>query len=99
MEGWDAPLTDWIEEIKEYTNAEVVQMSKEALERIKARTPVASGQLRDGWQLEQMIEDGIMSVEIINDIEYVLFAEYGTDKYAGKFMVEQTLNELAEGTI
>jgi len=98
-EGWDAPLSDWTEEIKLYTNKEVKRMATEAISKIKARTPSLSGKLRAAWYMEQMIEEGLLSITIINKVEYGIFVEYGTHRVAGRYMMEQTFNELVEGVI
>jgi len=97
--SWDAPLTDWVKDIETYSNKEIRKMTREAFIRIKQRTPEDSGQLKAGWYLKYMKENGILEAKIVNDVEYVVFVELGTYKMAGAHMVEQTLNELAEGVI
>ena len=97
MAEWN--LTSWIAEVEEYTNAEIRRMTEHAFQRILARTPVRTGRLKAGWVLHYALNQGILEATIINEVEYVLFVEYGTYKMAPRAMVEQTLRELEEGLL
>jgi hypothetical protein len=57
------------------------------VEIIRAKTPVVTGRLRDGFHLNA--EGGID-----NDVEYGPEVELGTSTRPGRFMVEQSLNEI-----
>lgn len=98
-DGWDKPLTDWMDVVEKYTNDEIHRMTTGAFESIKEKTPVDSGRLQAAWFVKEMMSQGIISTEIINEEEYVIFIEYGNSKVAGRYMVETTLNQLIEGTI
>lgn len=96
-EGWDAPVTDWIGEVKMATNKEILSIAKQAFDKIRARTPVVTGKLKAAWVFEEMVNEGLISVSIVNKEEYVLMIEYGTVATGGRYMVERTINELVEG--
>ena len=45
------------------------------LDEAVARTPVATGRLRDGWRIEP---GGDGSVRVVNDVPYAASVEYGS---------------------
>ena len=92
--GWDKPLTDFTIEVRNFTNAEIKKLAAEALTKIKARTPVRSGELQASWYIDQMVTNGIVEITILNDQPYAIFVEYGTQYMAGVHMLEQTINEI-----
>lgn len=55
---------------------------------IRAKTPVKTGQLRDGFLLTT---DGF----IINDVEYATVVEFGSVDKPGVFMVERSAPDMA----
>jgi hypothetical protein len=65
------------------------QFGIELLERTRARTPVRTGNLRDGWGFK--LKD--TSIEVYNTQPYATFVEYGTDKIAPRAMLRTSLAE------
>jgi hypothetical protein len=96
-EGWDAPITDWIGEMKVASNAEIKAIAKAGFEKIKERTPVQTGELQAAWIYDEAMEQGLIEIVIENKKEYVLMVEYGTVYTGGRYMLERTINEIVEG--
>lgn len=65
------------------------EYSKELLDRVKARTPVITGTLRDGWEYELSQKD----VAVRNRVPYASFVEYGTEKMEPRAMLRTTAAE------
>ena len=68
----------------------IIDVSMDAIDvaTIRAKTPVITGRLRDGFELTS---DG----NIINEVPYAALVEWGTVKMAGRFMVERSVDEIA----
>lgn len=60
--------------------------------RIKARSPVKTGRLRDGWQAN--LEGYGLRIE--NPVPYTIFQEMGTKHFPGKQMLSSTYPEIVE---
>lgn len=56
---------------------------------IRAKTPVVTGQLRDGFDITT-------NGDIENDVEYADEVEFGTNNKPGHFMVERSLSEIGD---
>jgi hypothetical protein len=67
---------------------------KEALKRVKQKTPVLTGRLQAGWKGELTAEE----IRINNDVPYAGFVEYGTDRMAPRGMLRATVLETPEIT-
>jgi hypothetical protein len=65
------------------------QFGIELLERTRARTPVRTGNLRDGWGFK--LKD--TSIEVYNTQPYATYVEYGTDKIAPRAMLRTSIAE------
>lgn len=65
-----------------------IRFDQQDVNTIKDKTPVDTGRLRDGWELN---DD-----EIINEVEYAGYVEYGTIHMPGAFMVERSIPEIQE---
>ena len=61
----------------------------EFLERVRARTPVRTGALQEGWGFKPRLE----SIDIYNVEDYAGYVEYGTEKMAPRAMLRTTLLE------
>lgn len=61
----------------------------EFLERVRARTPVLTGALKDGWGFNMKQQ----SIDIWNTQDYAGYVEYGTEKMAPRAMLRTTLLE------
>lgn len=59
------------------------------LESIKSKTPVITGRLRDGFMIEKTAE----GYDIVNDVPYAGFVEYGTATQRPQGMVRRALLE------
>jgi hypothetical protein len=78
------------------------ELAGRLLAKAIARTPVKTSKLRQGWQLGAIIKlpDGGVHVEIVNNVEYALYVEYGhvtrlrTGWVNGKFMLTLSEQEL-----
>ena len=96
-EGWDAPITDFIDVIKTASNVEIKAIAKSAFDKIRERTPVQTGELKAAWIYEEAMAQGLIEIVIENKKEYVLMVEYGTVYTGGRYMLERTINEIVEG--
>ena len=57
------------------------------LRKVKVRTPVDRGRLRDSWRIERVYKDGTEYVaEIINSMEYASYVENGHRQEPGRFV-------------
>ncbi|MEK4854793.1 HK97 gp10 family phage protein [Paenibacillus sp. FSL H7-0756] len=78
------------------------ELAGRLLAKAIARTPVRTGDLRRGWQIGQVVRlpGGGVHVEIVNNVEYALYVEYGhvtrlrTGWVNGKFMLTLSEEEL-----
>lgn len=77
-------LPQFIEKFKQEWMAEFLQ-------RVKAKTPVATGTLRSAWQGEMHDTE---SFTVSNDTPYASYVEYGTVHMAPVGMLTSTLNEV-----
>lgn len=67
-------------------------VATEFFERVKRRTPVITGRLRDGWQLKTTNT----SFTVSNAVPYADFVENGTPKMAPRGMLKTTVSELTD---
>lgn len=80
----------------------VRELAGRLLAKTIARTPVRTGDLRRGWQIGQVVRlpGGGVHAEIVNNVEYALYVEYGhvtrlrTGWVNGKFMLTLSAEEL-----
>lgn len=64
--------------VGEFIRDFLLEMAMRALRKIKKRTPVATGKLREKWSVGKVVKSGSnYEVEIFNNIEYASFVEYG----------------------
>lgn len=61
----------------------------ELLERVRARTPVRTGDLKGGWGFQMRQE----SIDIYNTKDYAGYVEFGTEKMAPRAMLRTSLLE------
>ncbi len=78
--------------IRKHLATGTLRVAQVALSRIKDRTPVDTGALRDGWRLEGSGTE----LEIVNDEEYASFVEEGTPSTQPAGMVALTLSEMED---
>jgi hypothetical protein len=65
------------------------EFGKEFTARVKARTPVDTGALQEGWEFQMKDQD----VEVRNRLPYASYVERGTEKMEGRFMLATTADE------
>lgn len=75
-------------------DALIENVLKEAMNRIERRTPVRSGALQAGWELEK--SKG--SYQITNKQDYAIYVEEGTATTPPVGMVRTTMEELQQIT-
>lgn len=102
MADFDVDITTWVNKAKEKTGAAPMAIAHAAVDRLKELTPVETGTLRAGWQVEQ-ISEGEIAIE--NNVVYARRINDGfvgrdsLGRYydqAGQHMVEQVLAELPQ---
>ena len=71
----------------EFTKDIANEIAARLLRRIKQKTPVKEGTLRNGWAIGQITQKGkSYTIEIINPIEYASYVEYGHRQTPGRFV-------------
>lgn len=76
--------------------------AQKVISRTKSRTPVDTGALKASWQIGKIeITNNKYSVDILNNMDYASFVEYGTVernwKYKdGVFMLTKSINEVEQ---
>lgn len=68
------------------------EFADEFEERVKMRTPVDTGRLRNGWIV--VVTDDDISVE--NHVPYAGYVEQGTEHMSGAHMLAITMTEVPE---
>lgn len=66
--------------------------AEEFEKRLKQRTPVNSGKLRDGW--ERIVTADAILVQ--NKVKYATYVENGTEHMAGAHMLKTTKSESSQ---
>ena len=71
-------------------------LALEAFNRMRARTPVDTGFAKAGWRIlsEKWTKDWIV-VDIWNEVNYIIFLEFGWSKKAPLGMMRVTLEQMA----
>lgn len=71
----------------EFTKDIANEIAMRLLRRIKQKTPVKEGTLRNGWAIGQITQKGnSYTIEIINPVEYASYVEYGHRQTPGRFV-------------
>lgn len=87
-------------EIQKALNDWIVKQSnlkmQEVVDGVKEKTPVKTGRARDGWQVEQDIKQVGDTGRIVNEVPYIGWLNFGTDRMSGHHMVERTLQEVSK---
>lgn len=102
-------LQKQLETLQNNTPQILESVARELAQRLYAkvvkRTPVVSGNLRHGWKIESITQNGgNYVIEIINPVEYASYVEYGhrTKNHKGwvngKFMLSISEQELQKIT-
>lgn len=66
--------------------------ARRILTKTKQATPVKTGTLKEGWELEKTDKD---TVTVKNDVPYAGYVENGTPKMDGRFMLRTAIqNEI-----
>lgn len=76
-------------ELKKKIDLFTLEFAKEFVMRVKQKTPVITGKLRDGW-LSEVKKDVI---EVSNTVDYAPFVEFGTHKMSPRGMLRSTVEE------
>ena len=82
-------IDSWLIEMDTKLRKFKEEWAVEFLERVRYRTPVRTGALRDGWHQQQKQT----SIDVSNTQPYAAYIEYGTPKIAPRAMLRTTLEE------
>ncbi|MDU5141067.1 MAG: HK97 gp10 family phage protein [Paenibacillus dendritiformis] len=64
--------------IEQFIRDFLTEMAHRAIRKIKKRTPVDTGLLRNSWSIGTIVKQGnAYVIEVYSDIEYAHFVEYG----------------------
>lgn len=80
----------------------LMEMAMRAMRKVKKRTPVDTGELRNSWKLGNVEKHGdAYQVELFNNTHYASFLEYGhragknlTKWVEGRFMMTISMQEI-----
>ncbi len=90
---WDVSKRGQIDKFKIDLNTRLRKFKQEFgvefLERVRQRTPVRTGALKNGWGFTLKLE----SIEVYNTQEYAAYVEYGTEKMEPRRMLTVTVLE------
>lgn len=71
----------------DFTMNAVNEIALRLLRRIKQRTPVKEGALRDNWNINSITHVGTTyKIEIINPMDYTTYVEYGHRQTPGRYV-------------
>lgn len=71
----------------EFTKDIANEIAIRLLRRIKQKTPVKEGTLRNGWAIGKITQKGnSYTIEIINPVEHASYVEYGHRQTPGRFV-------------
>lgn len=80
----------YITALRQGTTEATNNLAAQVLEDLKDETPVRTGRLRDGWELEEAVP-GHPSARIVTDVLYAKHVNDGTPFMDGRHMVEKAL--------
>ena len=86
----DIDFDNILGEIREEIQERKREIASEIFDRVVELTPEDTGRARDGWYISEVGDD----YEILNDVHYVQYLEYGTDRMAPFGMVSQSVEEV-----
>jgi hypothetical protein len=82
-----------LDDFKDEANEEFAQRVLEAVQALKAATPVDTGEAKDGWQLERAVSvDDVARIE--NAVEHIVYLNAGHSQQSPRYFVETTLLRL-----
>jgi len=85
-----------LEATLEQREAGIAALQDELFEKIVRRTPVDTGRARAGWKPPEERREGKRRTWVIeNDVEYVIYLEYGWSRQAPLGMVRISMAEMA----
>lgn len=73
-----------LEELKDITE----DTAEELFDEIVRRTPVDTGRAKEGWEL---YKDPRGNIQIINDVDYIIYLEEGSSNQAPSGMVRTSI--------
>lgn len=73
--------------INNFTKDVANEIALRLIRRIKEKTPIDTGTLRNGWAIGSITESSDMyAIEIINPVEYASEVEYGHRQEVGRYV-------------
>lgn len=101
LEEWEKRLTQMIEsQYPEEFRKMVIEVASQLEKKVKEKTPVDTGHLRNNWKIGEIQKRGTeYYIEVFNNVEYVEPVEYGHRTRGGGFvkgahMMELSLQEI-----
>lgn len=70
----------------------IQEFADEFLDRVARRTPVRTGRLKAGWDVEVSTDE----ITVENNVPYAGFVEDGTEFMSGAHMLKTTVSEIDE---
>lgn len=84
VKGVDSLIAEIAKKQKSITEEGAAKIKHELVDRLKERTPVDTGEARDGWQIDQ-------KGNIVNPVEHIAALNNGHSNQAPAHFVEQTV--------
>lgn len=91
IQNWMSNFIKQCEEMNDFSAIRQVldQAANAVVTEVKMRTPIRTGQLAKGWRKANMkVSSTEASVDIVNNVEYAPFVEYGHRTRGGSGFVE-----------
>ncbi len=78
LDAWEADLERLAKELPQELERFLLKLAYDLQRRVKLKTPVETGYLRNSWQIGEVIRQGnTLQVTIFTNVEYALFVEEG----------------------
>jgi len=95
FDEFEADAEEFTQKMKDDYNRWIKKHAIDLLKRTIHKTPVDTGTLIDGWDLDFDFIDGWLTVYIENFVSYAEYVEYGTDRMDARLMLTLSLDEVA----
>lgn len=86
-------LNELNKSMQDWATKETQKMQLDLYSSVKAETPVDTGKAQAGWvdtEIKQLGDTGLIN----NDVDYIGWLEFGTDKMGGHFMVTRNIKRV-----
>lgn len=74
-------------DLEEFSTRSVYELAARLLRKVKKRTPVKTGNLRNSWSIGKVHRySNYYVIEVFNQVEYASYVEYGHRQQIGRYV-------------